>query len=111
MLSDHDFQEKAAEALEDLENRVSPAADEHEFEVEAGGGMLTFLFTEPRAARVIFSPNSPARQIWLSALSTSFKFGWDDAAGSFVLDKTGEPFLRVVSELLKKQIGSEVKLA
>ena len=79
MLSDHDFQEKAGETLEELEDRVASFAEENDFEVEAGGGMLTFVFEEPKPARFIFSPNSPARQIWVSALSTSFKFDWDDA--------------------------------
>lgn len=110
MLNEHDFQEKAAEALDDLEARVSPVADEHDFEVEAGRGMLTFTFEEPAPAKFILSPNSPVRQIWVSALSTSFKFDWDDAARSFVLDKTREPFLAVIGNLLKKQLGKDVSL-
>ena len=110
MQTEHDFQQKAAEALEDLEARISPIAEAFEFDVEAGGGMLTLAFEEPAPAKFILSPNSPARQIWVSALSTSFKFDWDGAVGSFVLDRTREPFLSVIRDLLKKQLGKDVNL-
>lgn len=110
MLNEHEFHQKAEETLEDLEERLGPIAEEHEFDVESGGGMLTLNFEEPTSAKFILSPNSPARQIWVSALSTSYKFDWDSTAGSFVLDKNREPFLKVIAELLKKQLGADVKL-
>lgn len=110
MISEADFQDNAAEALEDLEDRVTPISEEHEFEVESSGGMLTFVFEKPAAAKFIISPNSPARQIWVSALSTSFKFDWDDAQDSFVLDKNREPFSKVIADLLSRQLGQSIKL-
>ncbi|HSP06540.1 MAG TPA: iron donor protein CyaY, partial [Acidobacteriota bacterium] len=85
-------------------------SEEFEFDVEAGGGMLTLIFEEPSPAKFILSPNSPARQIWVSALSTSFKFDWDDSAQSFVLDRTREPFLSVIRDVLAKQLGKDVSL-
>jgi CyaY protein len=109
MLSESDFQEKATEAIEDLENRLLPVADAEGFEVEAGGGMLTLIFEEP-PAKFIVSPNGPARQIWVSALATSFKFDWNETDQTFVLDKTREPFLLIMSNLLRKQIEKEVSL-
>ena len=109
MLNDQEFQNKTAETLNDLENKVSDAAEENDFEVEGGRGMLTFVFEEP-PGRFIFSPQGPAKQIWVSALSTRFKFDWDEASGQFVLDKTREPFLAVVADLLKRQLGKEIKL-
>lgn len=110
MISESDFQDHAAEALEDLEDRVSPISEEHEFEVESSGGMLTFDFEKPSAAKFIISPNSPARQIWVSALSTSFKFDWDNEQDSFVLDKTREPFTKVIADLLSRQLAQTIKL-
>jgi iron donor protein CyaY len=109
MISEADFQDHATGTLEDLEDQVSPISEEHEFEVESSGGMLTFIFEKPTAAKFIISPNSPARQIWVSALSTSFKFDWDDAQDSFVLDKTREPFPKVIADLLSRQLGKSIK--
>jgi frataxin len=110
MISENDFRDYAAETLEDLEDQVIPISEEHEFEVESSGGMLTFIFEEPAAAKFIISPNSPARQIWVSALSTSFKFDWDDTQNSFVLDKTREPFTKVIADLLSRQLAQPIKL-
>ncbi|HET6267438.1 MAG TPA: iron donor protein CyaY [Acidobacteriota bacterium] len=110
MMDEHDFQEKAGRTLEDLEKRILPIADEHEFEVESGGGMLTLVFEEPAPSKFILSPNSPARQIWVSALSTSFKFDWDPSSDTFVLDKSREPIRQVIARLLGKQLGSDIQL-
>lgn len=110
MINEHDFQDHATEALEDLEERLLPVSEQHDFEVESGSGMLTLIFEEPAHARFIISPNSPARQIWVSALSTSYKFDWDESADSFVLDKTREPFRTVMAGLISKQLGAEIKL-
>ena len=110
MISEVDFRDYSTEALEDLEDRVGPISEELEFEVESSGGMLTFVFEKPSAAKFIISPNSPARQIWVSALSTSFKFDWDDEQDSFVLDKTREPFPKVIADLLSRQLGQNVQL-
>jgi hypothetical protein len=41
-------------------------------------------------------------------LSTSFKLGWSDAAGAFVLEKTGETLLQLMGRLLTEQLGSPV---
>lgn len=110
MLTEQEFQQRAAEVLDDLEERLSGLSEELEFDVEAGGGMLTLSFEEPAPARFILSPNTPARQIWVSARSTSFKFDWDDTAQSFVLDRTREPFLTVIRDLLAKQLGKNINL-
>jgi CyaY protein len=110
MISESDFQEKSTEALEELEERLLSVSEEHDFELESGGGMLTLIFEEPSPAKFIVSPNSPARQIWVSAMATSFKFDWDETLASFVLDKTRESFLSVMASLLSRQLGTSIRL-
>jgi CyaY protein len=110
MLNENEFKDHAVEAIEELEERVIPVADDHDFEVESGGGMLTLIFEEPSATRFIISPNAAARQIWVSALSTSYKFGWDDQERTFVLDKTHEPLSKVIGELISRHLGEKVEL-
>jgi CyaY protein len=58
----------------------------------------------------VISPNAPVRQIWISALTTSFKLSWSDAAQAFVLDKTGETLNRVMSRILTEKLGSAVEV-
>jgi frataxin-like iron-binding protein CyaY len=54
------------------------------------------------------SPTSPIRQIWISALTTSFKLDWSDAAGDFVLSKTGEALKPLIARLINQQLGEEL---
>ena len=53
------------------------------------------------------SPNSPVRQIWISALSTSFKLDWSEKKNDFVLTKTGETIKQLVGRLINEQLGEE----
>jgi CyaY protein len=54
------------------------------------------------------SPNTPIREIWVSALSTSFKLAWSDARKAFVLEKTGEDLFAVMSRVISQQLGTQV---
>jgi len=110
MLDEKDFQRKADSAFDDLNRRLLTAGDEHGFDVEGESGKLEVIFEEPEEAKFVVSPNTPVREIWISALSTSFKLGWSDSKNTFVSDKTGENLLEVMSRVVSQQIGATVKL-
>ena len=107
-MDEHEFRNKCDAALETLRRRLLELGDAHGFEVEGAGEKLEILFEEPEEAKFVISPNTPARQIWISALATSFKLGWSDAANAFVLDKTGEDLNQVMGRILSQQLGSRV---
>ena len=109
-MDEREFQRKCDDAFESLRKRLLDLSDEFDFDVEGGSGKLEIIFEEPEEARFVISPNSPVRQIWISALTTSFKLGWSDSAGAFVLDKTGENLNQVMSRILTQQIGSPVSV-
>lgn len=109
-MDEHDFRKKCEAALEILRRRLLELGDEHGFEVEGEGEKLEILFEEPEEARFVISPNTPVRQIWISALATSFKLGWSEAANAFVLEKTGETLPQVMGRILSQQLGSQVTL-
>ena len=96
-LSDQEFRVKSDEALEAARDALLPLADEHEFEVELHNGVLNVVFEEPREAKLVVSPNAPVRQIWVSAMSRSYKLAWDAATGAFVLN--GEPLTDLLARL------------
>jgi iron donor protein CyaY len=110
MMDEHEFQKKCEEAFASLQKRLSELGDEYDFEVEGGSGKLEILFDDEDETRFVISPNSPVRQIWISALTTSFKLGWSDPANAFVLDKTGETLNQVMSRILTQQLGSSVSV-
>ena len=110
MLDEKDFQRKADAAFEQLKKRLLTAGDVFDFDVEGESGKLEILFEDPEETRFVISPNTPVREIWISALSTSFKLGWSETKNAFVLDKTGEDLVGVISRVISEQLGTQVTL-
>ncbi|HTZ32603.1 MAG TPA: iron donor protein CyaY [Methylomirabilota bacterium] len=108
MLTEHDFQKKADAAFEDLKRRLLKLGDEHDFDVEGESGKLEVIFEDPEPAKFVISPNTPIREIWISALSTSFKLAWSDARNAFVHEKSGEDLHQVMSRVVSQQLGQQV---
>jgi CyaY protein len=100
VLSEQDFRLKADLALEQAQHALLPLADERGFEVELQNGVLQVIFEEPAAAKFVISPNAPVRQIWVSAMSRSYKLTWSDGSSSFALD--GEPLAALIERLTKR---------
>jgi iron donor protein CyaY len=110
MLEEKDFQRKADAAFEDLKKRLLTLGDEQGFDVEGQSGKLEVIFEEPEEAKFVISPNTPVREIWISALSTSFKLGWSESRNSFVHEKTGEDLISVMRRVISQQLGTQVNL-
>jgi iron donor protein CyaY len=107
-LTEHEFRTRCDAALDALRKRLLELSDEHGFEVEGQSDRLDLIFEDADETRFVISPNAPVRQIWISALTTSFKLGWSDSAGTFVLDKTGETLSQVMGRILSQQLGSAI---
>ena len=103
-LTEQEFRLAAARALEQAQRALLPLADEEGFEVELQNGVLQVVFEDPTEAKFVVSPNAPVRQVWVSALSRSFKLSWDDVASVFALD--GESFDTLIARLAREHIAS-----
>jgi CyaY protein len=99
MLSEQDFRLRADHALEDLQRALLPIADTDDFEVELQNGVLQVIFEDPSPAKFVVSPNAPVRQIWLSAMSRSYKLSWSAERSAFELD--GESLTTLVERLAR----------
>ncbi len=108
MIDENAFRKHADAALESLKQSLIVAEESADFEVEDQAGALHLSFED--GSRFVISPNAAVRQIWISALATSFKLDWAD--GDFVLAKTGEGLKLLVARLINQQLGEEaVRLA
>ena len=107
MQDELEFRRAAEKSLDELKKHLIAREEEEEagFEVEEQNGALNVLFEEP-PGKFVITPNTPVRQIWISALSTSFKLDWDEKAGTFVLPRTGEKLEPLVDRLIG-QSGQE----
>jgi iron donor protein CyaY len=99
-LTDQDFRLEADRALENLQRSLMPLADEHGFEVELQNGVLQIVFEDPSPAKFVVSPNAPVRQIWVSAMSRSYKLTWQPESSIFALD--GESLEALIARLAQQ---------
>src|SRR5690348_11625889 len=108
-MDDQEFTTRADQALTDLNHRLAAPAEEHEFEVDFNAGALAIEFEAP-PGKFVVSPNSPVRQIWVSAHSKSFKLDWDRTRGAFVLAATGQTLAALIGDAIGQQLGETVAL-
>src|SRR5215468_6706550 len=110
MLDELTFRDHADQAFAELKKSLFAAEDSADIEVEDQAGALNISFED--GTRFVVSPNAPVRQIWISALTTSFKLDWSEQKQGFVLSKTGEGLKPLVARLINQQLGEEaVELA
>ena len=92
-LTEQEFRVKSDEALDSARRALLPLADSEGFEVELQNGVLNLVFEEPVETKFVVSPNAPVRQIWVSAMSRSYKLSWAPEPGAFALEGETLPVL------------------
>lgn len=103
-LTEQDFRLRADHALERAQRSLLPLADEEGFEVELQNGVLQVIFEDPSPAKFVVSPNAPVRQVWISAMSRSYKLAWSPGSSSFELD--GETLDALLTRLVRQFVTS-----
>ena len=104
MLTDQDFRLEADRALDQAQSALLPIADREDFEVELQNGVLQILFEAPSPSKFVVSPNAPVRQIWVSAMSRSYKLPWDSQQHAFVLN--GETLVALLERLSRQYVAA-----
>jgi len=107
-VDDQEFRLQADRALHELNSRLTAAADDYPIEADMAGGALVIEF-EGSPVKFVISPNAPVHQVWVSALSKSFKLEWDSARREFVLPGTGQSLLALISACIGEHLGDAVK--
>jgi CyaY protein len=105
MLDETTFRRESDAALEALKQSLIRAEEAiGGFEAEEKNGVLNVIFDDD-TAKFVFTPNTPVRQVWISAQSTSFKLEWNDATRAFTLPRTGEDLRSLTQRLLREQLN------
>src|SRR5438132_8117462 len=107
MLDEQDFKKRADEALGTLRRLLMSAADDYGFDVDFNSGALGIEFEDP-PAKFVVSPNTPVRQIWVSAHAKSYKLDWDVVENAFVHTESGDSLKELVEKAISKQLKEEV---
>ena len=108
-MDDQEFKNRADASLQALYRKLAAASDDADFEVDFNSGALAIEFEEP-PGKFVISPNAPVHQIWVSALSKSYKLDWDSVENDFVFQSTGQTLTELIQDAIAKQLGEEVSL-
>src|SRR5258705_5413891 len=102
-LTEQAFRLRPDHALERAQRSLRPLADQDGFEVELQNGVLQVVFEDPSPAKFVVSPNAPVRQVWVSAMSRSYKLAWSPASSQFELD--GETLDTLLTRLVRHYLA------
>lgn len=108
-MDEQEFKTQADRALTLLYKKLSAASEASDFEADFNNGALAIEFETP-PGKFVVSPNSPVRQIWVSAHSKSFKLDWSSKAETFVLADKGQTLIELIESAINQQLGEEIHL-
>jgi CyaY protein len=109
MLDEQQFRMASDEALRSLQSALERASEDYDFDVDRKEGALAVEFEDP-PAKFVVSPNSPVRQIWVSARVKSFKLDWSEERSSFVLGSDGRSLHQLMADVVGEQLGERISL-
>ena len=109
-MDEQEFRTHSDEALQSLYQKLSRASERFDFEPDFNAGALAIEFEEPKAKFVV-SPNTPVRQIWVSAHSRSFKLDWDPGQRTFVLPENKQTLDELIASAISRLVGEPVTLS
>lgn len=105
MIDEATFRRVSDQALESLKQSLISAEDEGGgFEFEDNNGVMNIVF-ENGSSKFVITPNTPIRQIWISAQATSYKLEWNETAKAFTLPRTGEALKPLTERLLREHLS------
>ncbi len=109
MMDEQLFRKRADDSLAALNRALIALSEEVDFDVDFNAGALSVEFERP-PGKFVVSPNTPVRQVWVSAHSKSYKLDWDIVENAFVLASTGQTLKELIQEAIGKQLGEDVEL-
>jgi iron donor protein CyaY len=105
MIDEATFRRESDRALESLkQSLIAAEEDDLGFEFEDNNGVMNIIF-ENGSSKFVVTPNTPIRQVWISAQATSFKLDWSETTHAFILPKTGEDLKTLTQRLLREHLN------
>ncbi len=105
MIDEAAFRRESDRALEALKQSLIAAEDDDgTFEFEDNNGVMNIVFGNG-SSKFVITPNTPIRQVWVSAQATSYKLDWSETPGAFTLPRTGETLRKLIERLLREHLA------
>ena len=104
MIDEATFRRESDRALESLKQSLITAGDSSgTFEFEDNNGVMNIIFDDG-SPKFVVTPNTPIRQVWISAQATSYKLDFNEETRDFTLPKTGEALKPLTERLLREHL-------
>lgn len=103
-MTETEFNDLVDLTLDQIEERLDDA--ETDIDAQLGGGILTII-CENRT-QLIFTRQTPVKQLWLATKGGGFHFNYDEAAESWVLDSNGQRLDQFLTDAYREQAGEEL---
>ena len=105
MLDEAQFRRESDRALEALKQALIAAEDQSGgFEFDDNNGVMNIIY-EVGSSKFVVTPNTPVRQVRISALATSFKREWTEDQQASILPKTREALIPLTERLLREHLN------
>jgi iron donor protein CyaY len=104
-LTESEFRSRCDDAFDKLNRALGVVAEQYDAEILYQNNVLSIEIEEPNPGKIVISPQTPTRQVWISAQSTSFKLDWSGSA--FVFPPTNETLNQLIGRLVGEQLGVE----
>lgn len=104
-MTESEFNDQVDATLERIEEILDDA--ETDIDVQLGGGILTVI-CENRS-QLIFTRQTPVKQLWLATKSGGFHFDFDAEQGCWVLDSNGETLDQFFANAYAEQAGESLE--
>ena len=102
-MTEQEFRLEADRAIENAQRALMPLSDREGFEIELQNGVMQVVFEDPAPSKFVVSPNGPVRQIWVSAMSRSYKLSWSADSRTFALD--GQSLNELLEGLIRQYLA------
>ena len=109
MMDEQEFRTQSDRTIVTLYNALAISSDAHDFDTDMNNGALAVEFEDP-PAKFVISPNTPVRQIWVSAHSRSFQLDWDPGRAEFVMPVSGDTLKELIEQQIELRTGEKITL-
>lgn len=95
--------------IDDLQQAVEDIFEDSDLDIdlENSAGVLSVRFEN--GSQLILSRQEPLRQLWLAARSGGFHFDYDEAAGRWICDASGDSLGELLARVTLEQVGEELE--
>ncbi|PIE20607.1 MAG: iron donor protein CyaY [Neptuniibacter caesariensis] len=103
-MTESEFNDLVDKTLEQIEARLDDA--ETDIDAQLGGGVLTIICENK--TQLIFTRQTPVKQLWLATKTGGFHFDYDASQASWVLDSDGQPLGPFLTRAYQEQAGEQL---